>query len=459
MCSMTSMAQGNSDNERAEKLTTAYQQMAFSLFNEVIKNEDENVCFSPLSAQIALSMLQNGAGEPTLSLMQQAMGTAGYTLDEVNAFNQSLTKKLTKRPEFNYIENPYVSEEEMRASFDTYHPLCEIANALWNRPDVEICKPFSDCLQTYYDAGTGPVEFSTQQGIDYINGWVKEKTHGLIEEIYHEPQPDDLAIVLINSLYLKAAWLTPFLKELTQKGAFHSSAGKELQADMMYVSGTDFTVAEAGQFRSVTIPYYNDFSMTVFMPAEGYRLPSFSYEDWKEAMDVYASMRYDDQVGVNLKLPKFDVEGKYDLIPPLCAMGMAGIFQSGSDFTKMCLANKMVSGIFQMDKIKVDEEGTEAAAVTVVEESDGIPPTPAKIVDFFVDRPFYFTIESTKSKSILFIGRILDPGTEKSGSTTGIETTSDSQKNAPVYDLSGRLLSRIPDTGIFIQNGKKFIRR
>ena len=150
---LTTMAQTT-----AEKLSTAYQQVAFNMFGEMTKAEDGNLCFSPLSAQIALSMLQNGAAGNTLTQMQQAFGTAGFSLEEMNQYNQSVIQQLTNRPEFHYYENGWQSLEEQQKQFDAMYPKCEIANALWNRPDVQVLPSFTDCLKSYYDAEIAPVQ-------------------------------------------------------------------------------------------------------------------------------------------------------------------------------------------------------------------------------------------------------------------------------------------------------------
>ena len=454
--SLTTMAQGSAEIQNSNaNLAESYQKVAINLFNEVIKNEKDNVCFSPLSAQLALSMLQNGAKGQTLNLMQKTLGTEGLSQEDVNKYNQLVIKTLTDRPDFNH------DDKELLAIFDTMYPTCEIANALWNRPDVEICQPFADCLSTYYDADIAPVRFYLQEGIDYVNGWVNEKTHGLINSIYKEPQSTDLAIVLVNALYLKAAWAIPFWKELTKKEQFYLEDGKTVQTDMMFVSDPGFTTGQTGSFRCVNIPYYNSFYMTVFVPADGYELPDFNYEDWKTAVNLIKFPNDDyKQVGVNLKLPKFNIDGNYNLIPALKSMGMAGIFDSSADFTKMCEDNKSVSAVQQFDIIKVDEDGTEAAAVTIIEATESIPIQPEKNIDFFVDRPFYFTIENTQTNTILFMGKVMNPGGSISGEATGIkESLPDNQTNAPVFDLSGRRLSHIPAHGIYIQNGRKYIRR
>lgn len=451
---MTTMAQTT-----AEKLSTAYQQVAFNMFGEMTKAEDGNLCFSPLSAQIALSMLQNGAAGNTLTQMQQAFGTDGFSLEEMNQYNQSVIQQLTNRPEFHYYENGWQSLEEQQKQFDAMYPKCEIANALWNRPDVQVLPSFTDCLKAYYDAEIAPVVFSSQEGVDYMNGWVDEKTHGLIPSIYNEPLSPDVALLLVNALYFKAAWAVPFWKELTKQDKFYLSDGTVTQTEMMTTGSTVFDVTETGAFRCVTMPYANNFCMTVFVPKEGYELPAFSLENWKNAVDAYRIYLYSKSiktVGVNLKFPKLDFGGQYNLVPMFKTLGWTDF----TDFSNQCNPSKFVSAAFQVDKIKVDEEGTEAAAVTVIEMTESIEEPPSKIIDFFVDRPFYFTIENISTNTILFMGKVMNPGTGQSGNPTSIaDIPAPQPDNSPIYDLSGRQLKQIPAHGIYIQNGKKYFRR
>ena len=445
--------------EVTDKLTSSYQQVAFNLFNELAETEDGNICFSPLSAQIALLMLQNGAGGNTLSQMQKVLGTEGASSDAVNLYNQSLIQILTYRPDFDPSQWRWYgaeSDEEARKHYEAFYPLCEIANALWNRPDVVVNSPFTSCLQDYYDAGTGSVAFSTQEGIDYVNGWVNEHTHGLIPQLYAMPQSPDLALVLANSLYLKAAWAVPFWKELTTKENFYKEDGTVVQTDMMFVSDPAFRIAEVGSFKCVRIPYSNLFYMTVFMPADGYQLPEISYNDWIQAIERFAEKLYTD-VGVNLKLPKYEIEGRYDLIPALKSLGMTDAFMPCCDFKAVCNKNLPISAVYQLDKIKVDEEGTEAAAVTVIEETESVGPS--KIVDFFVDKPFYFTIENLRTNTVLFMGKVTNPTGGNSGQPTQISDVPADGKKTEIFDLSGRPLRQIPEHGFYIRNGRKFLRR
>ena len=184
-------------------LATRQQQFAFDIFQKVIQNEKEgeNICFSPFSASMALSLVQNGAANNTLDELQTVLGFKGLSCEEVNLYNQQLTERLTSIPPFIYDPNGDLTEAQAREQYVWEHPICELANALWTKVGFSCYESFYETLRTYYDAGIGSVDFCTQEGIDEVNGWVDEKTHGLIPQIYDEPQDPFLMVVLANMLY------------------------------------------------------------------------------------------------------------------------------------------------------------------------------------------------------------------------------------------------------------------
>lgn len=388
-------------------LSDACQQTAFTLFNKLTKETDTdgNICFSPLSAQIALSMVQNGAEGNTLNEMHSALGTDSYTDEEVNSFYKSLINTLTTRPKFDPEQWKWwsgESEEDARKRYDAAYPICEIANSVWHRPNVTLYDSFTDILTASYDAGFGAVWFNTEEGIEEINCWVNHKTHGLIPKLYNTPQSDYLAVVLADALYFKGAWKNPFDKELTKPDLFYLADGTTAQTDMMCASD-QFASTTGHKFRTITMPYgKGDFSMTLFVPVADTMLPELSYGDWLRTINT--ENNYHDY---SLFLPRFDFSGKYDLIPSLKQMGIEDAFNPfNADFTRMTDNDVVISKVYQLSDISVDEDGTEAAAVTVIEMEDSAMPEPDDYEEFRVDRPFYFTIENRKEQSVLFVGRV-----------------------------------------------------
>ena len=445
------------------QLTRSYQHSAFALFNAVAEREQNNVCFSPLSVQMALSMVQNGAAGNTLSQLQQALGTTGFTNEEIGQFNAKLSKALTERPTdmMDYIEQEAewagMNPQEM---YDGWYPKCELANALWTRPNVHLYDTFVEALRTYYDAGVDAVWFDTWEGIEKINGWVNERTHSLIPKLYDEPQSEDLAVVLMNALYFKGSWTNPFYPEDTEKGDFLLNDETYAKVDMMFTRDR-FDCAITPSFRTITL-YYGaemDFSMTLFVPLEGTALPPLNPEDWTAAMKPTC-------LHINLYMPRFQIDQKkYDLIEVLQSLGVTDAFDGRkADFTKMCEVNRAIDKIYQLSKIIVDENGTEAAALTVIEMYDGIDLTrPEDYQDFKVDRPFYFTIQNRKANTILFVGRVTQLAGEL-GQVDGVKrptpdpSRDGGEKAGAVYDLWGRKIAPLTlPRGIFIIDGRKVV--
>lgn len=140
--SLSGMAQ-----DATSQLTAAYQHSAFALFNALAQQEKENVCFSPLSVQMALSMVQNGAAGNTLNQLQRVLGTEGFSNVEIGQFNQNLTQTLTTRPPYKEEYFNFDPETDPQDMYDGMYPQCELANSLWRRPDVQLYDDFVQALR------------------------------------------------------------------------------------------------------------------------------------------------------------------------------------------------------------------------------------------------------------------------------------------------------------------------
>ena len=441
---MSAMAQ-----DSTEPLETIYQKFAFTLFNKVAEDGNKNVILSPFSAQIALSMVQNGAANNTLAEIQEAMGTTGYTNEQVNAYNQQLTERLTYRPPFSF--NPsYQTEEEAREQYDYSYPVFETANGIWASIGESLLDEYKEQMTTIYDAEVGNVDFGAQQGIDYINGWVSDKTHQHIPSILDEPD-GNIAVLLANALYFNGCWTTPFDSDLTETAKFHLADGKTMDVDMMKTEEIYCRTTTSEKFNTVTLPYgKGDFSMTIFLPTENQSIPQLTYDDWLLATDANAPIK-----DFELRMPKFEIEGKYDMVDLFKSLGMEEAFTGSADFSRMSNFGLFIGDIFQSGKICVNEKGTEAAAVTVIIMGRGNPSPPET---FVVDHPFYFTLENNATHTILFMGRMMEISSS-AGSPQGIKdipvTPTTDHK---IYDLQGRALQQAPTKGVYIQDGKKYIK-
>ncbi len=443
--SMSMMAQ-----ESLQPLETIYQKFSFTLFDKVAEDIDENVIFSPLSAQIALSMLENGAGGNTLSEIREVLGTADYDMEQVNVYNQTLTKQLTYRPPYEWNPRWGQEEEDYKEFYDAQYPICEIANGLWTRCGTPMHDSFLIALRSYYEAETAQVDFGLQESIDQINRWVSEKTHQLIPSILNEPN-DDIWLLLANALYFKGSWSNPFSEVDTHVEPFHLTDGTSIDVDMMQQSD-NFKTTTTQHFKTVTLPYGSgDFSMTIFLPIDEQAFPSLTYDDWQTAVSSSTNLY------LKLQMPKFSIEGEYNLKDILKELGITDAFKTTADFSNMTTKGGGIDQIFQCGKIIVDEKGTEAAAVTVIEATDCVPPEADET--FVIDRPFYFTIEHNITHTLLFMGHMAYvQETNKSPNGINDRPIMSPTTRHQIYDLYGRLLQQAPSKGVYIQDGKKYVR-
>ena len=190
--------------------------------------------------------------------------------------------------------------------------------------------------------------------------------------------------------------------------------------------------------------------MTIFLPTEEQNIPQLTYDDWLTATDENAL-----KVCLEVKMPKFEIEGKYGLVDIFKSLGMEDAFTAEADFSQLSNHPLSISNIFQSGKIIVNEKGTEAAAVTVVEINESIP-CPSDT--FVVDHPFYFTLENNNTHTILFVGRMMEISTSAGSSQYISHIQNNPTTNHQFYDLSGRALRQAPAKGIYIKDGKKCVR-
>ena len=282
-----------------------------------------------------------------------------------------------------------------------------IANSVWGRKGVEFTKPFLDLCSQDYSASAKIVDFASPTAVLKINGWVSDKTHGLIKTIVESFGADDVAL-LLSAVHFQSKWAEPFDPRLTSTRPFHLFSGSRVERQMMMQHG-DFGYLETSSFLAVALPFvHNRFCLYVFVPRAANGLPSFvkklSDDKWQAWMSGF---RPED---INLSLPKFRLEYETDLKPSLTAMGMTTAFDPAhADFTPMVAKSPLrpvwLSGAKHKVFVEVDEEGARAAATSGFGEY-GADAEPRDVV---VDRPFFFAITDTWSGAMLFTGVVYDP--------------------------------------------------
>ena len=355
---------------------------AFKIFKEVSAMNGANTFFSPLSLNLALGMLYNGASGDTRSEMADVLGIAYFTDDEINTYYQKMSQALLN-----------------------VDPLTEIgiANSIWYRTGFPVKQPFIDINQQYFDAEVNALDFSEPDAADIINAWCAEKTNDKIEEIVTSPISDGVMMYLINALYFKSSWLIEFDKANTKQDDFTTSDNRKVTVNMMEQSMTTKNYVDQ-QLQCVELPYGNEaFSMVLVLPGNGMDIDRLiAYLDDATWQNIINNLW---EGNVVLKMPRFKIECDLPLNDPVMNIGMTKIFQGGleniSDY------GLFVSDIRQKTFVEVNEVGTEAAAVTVIEfNSIGQHNEPFV---FYANRPFLYLIKEKSTGAILFIGRMDEP--------------------------------------------------
>lgn len=357
----------------------------FNVFKEIVKHEpDANVVISPVSISLCLGMAQNGAAPSILEDMRSTLGLSGYALESADQAYRDLMDYL------------------MTLDFWVQ---CRVANSVWYRDGWTLNEGFRRNCETYFDSEVKGLDFYSQDAPDIINRWVDDKTGGRIPEIILEPIDPQIQIILVNAVYFKGFWTHKFNRNSTGDAWFTLADGSRQRCRMMYQGpGNHYTAFEGPNFFGMDLAYGDSiFSMTVLLPKPGVHVDSVivdldqaNWKAWTGGFEPWYGMLY---------MPKFELEYFVELEPALRVLGMGEAFDSPCAFTKMfedmCI---FLAWVRHRTYIRVDEDGTEAAAVTDAGGATGIPP------EFRIDRPFVFLIRDNRSDTVLFLGKVADPG-------------------------------------------------
>jgi|WetSurMetagenome_2_1015567.scaffolds.fasta_scaffold36315_1 serine protease inhibitor len=374
----------------SEQVIEADNEFGFDLFQQVISlNPSVNHFISPTSVALALAMTYNGASGETKAEMEATLRKSGLTNEEINSSYQSLIAVLKS-----------VDQQV----------LLEIANSIWYSQCFHVLPEFISVNQEYYDAQVSLLDFSDQESPDIINEWVSEKTHKRINSVINEI-PADVVMYLINAIYFKGKWKYEFDKSKTVDGGFTTSDGETVTIKYMNQTA-GVSQMSTDDFSMIELPYgRGNFSMLVLLPNEGKTtqniLDALTSENWNLWMSELSLRNLD------IRLPKFTFEYNHLLNKELISMGMVNAFGDLADFSGINgTGNLCISKVIHKSFVDVNEEGTEAAAVTVVAiEVTSMPQNQV----FNVDHPFIFAIRETTTGAILFLGRVQDPLIKENG--------------------------------------------
>jgi serine protease inhibitor len=355
----------------------------FKLLNENAENTD-NIFISPTSISLALAMTYNGAKGNTKTAMEEALQKSGLSVQEINEIYQSLSDDLVQ------------IDPEVQLT---------IANSIWYKNTMNVEQDFITTNQNYYHAMVSPLDFSDPMSVNIINNWVATNTNNKIKTIIESISPFD-RMFLINAIYFKGKWKYQFDESNTFDRNFYPDNEAELLSPFMYQE-TDLNIVSSDLLIGAELPYGDgDFSMVILMPQSDKTiddlLGEFTSSNWNQWI-----AQFELKTEMDLFIPKFKFEYKSHLKQELASLGMGIAFSDQADFSGISTdENLFISDVLHKTFIEVNEEGTEAAAVTsVTVGTTSVGP----INEFVADRPFLFVIKENSTNAIVFMGRMNKP--------------------------------------------------
>ena len=363
----------------------ASNDFSLALFRAVnARKAGENVVISPFSASVALGMTMNGADGATLDAMQRTLGVAGRPLAEVNAAYRDLTRLLLELD----------GSVELRS-----------ASSIWYRQGVPFEPAFLETSRTMFGAEVRAADFGDEAGtLRAINGWASDRTNGKIETVLETISPDEV-MFLLNALYFKGAWRTQFDPARTRPAPFRLADGSVREVPTMSREKARLRVGASDGVEVGELAYGRGaFVMTILLPPPGGSadalVASLTPARWEQLLATLAERELD------VHLPRFRLEYEDEWKDVLTTLGMGVAFDdAAADFSRLSPLGRdmFLTFVKQNVFIDVNEQGTEAAAVTTVGVGlTSLPPS------FRVDRPFVFAIRERLSGAVLFVGKVAE---------------------------------------------------
>ena len=359
-------------------------------------NSGKSFIYSPLSITYVLGMVNDAATGKTEQELEQTLGFHKGGIQAVNDYCKKLIDGLPK------VDNKVT---------------LNIANAIFVNKDYTLKKQFQQDIETYYDAKAESLDFSSPQTLSHINGWCNEKTNDMIPTILDEVNPDMMSY-LLNAIYFKADWASKFDQKNTKEETFTTEKGKT-KLPLMH-QNVLISYLKTDTYSSVIIPYGSGlWNMTVLLPEEGKTTDDVIKEVVESSVLnnhgwCLTGMNTFQGYEVDLKLPRFETASDTDdledgLVGLMKKMGINLAFDRYyAEIPNMCETPVYIDMMRQKAKIKVNEEGSEAAAVTVagmMKNSFSSGPIEYPKATFHANRPFVYVIREASSGVILFVGK------------------------------------------------------
>ena len=359
---------------------------AFDIFSSILENEGsgKNIIISPLSISYALSMTLNGAAGATREAMLEALRVNGITPEEINDSYRDLTEALLTVDK---------------------RVIMNIANSVWTEDRISPKQSFIDILEDYYSAESQEFSITDPGAPDKINEWIEDNTNGLIKEMVDKLE-DNTVMLFINAIYFKGKWKLQFDEKETREEPFYKPGGDSEDVPMMKQTD-DFRIYDGDGFKLAEFPYgQGNFVMDIILPDAADGIPALlstltdaAFTGWIQQMTARET---------DIFIPRFKYGYKKKLKEILSGMGMGVAFTEFADFSNITEeADLLINDVTHQAFIETNEEGTEAAAATIVDI--GLTSMPLDPTVFKADHPFIYIIRETTTGSIIFMGVVADP--------------------------------------------------
>jgi serine protease inhibitor len=371
-----------------KELIDSANRFAFDLFKPILDDAkgSENIMISPFSISSALSMTLNGSANETFEAMRKALRLEGKTLDQINSTYLKLMTDMVPL--------------DKRVVF-------EIANSVWVEKKLVVKQPFITDLKNWYLAEARDIDVTDPKAVDIVNGWIAGKTHDKITDMLDRLDPG-VAMLLINAVYFNGKWRYQFDIKDTRDESFYTGPSVPETVPMMHLT-ENLKVIKRNKLTIAEIPYgQGNYTMVVLLPDENVTNQEVNKlltpSNWLEWMDLLADNTHETE----LSMPRFKYEYKRDLNDDLINLGMEIAFTGNADFSRISDQGLMISRVLHQTFIETNEEGTEAAAATVVEIVYG-GANPSSVEKVTLDHPFIYFIRESTTGTIIFMGRVGDP--------------------------------------------------
>ena len=357
---------------------------AFRFLQQIDQNAESDWFVSPVSLQFLLGLVLDGAAGETAG---EICRTLGYPDGQAEAVDAYCRKMLSELPRLDKATK------------------LSLANAIFFNRMMKIEPSYKKRVESAYDAEVESLDFTRKEAsLRIINGWCSKQTNGLIPSVLDDVSPDMFAY-LLNALYFKGSWSDPFNRNYTRERTFTLESGRKKEIKMMEKE-RKFPYYEDDACQAVRLSYGNGaYSMVILLPKKGHSVSglvtTLDADGWKE---LRRKMHSDTRI--NVWLPPFESKYHVKLNDILCAMGMPRSFGPKADFKPMSPDALWLSFVQQDAVIKVDEEGTEAAAITSAGMLGATAvAAPPRVINFHCDHPFLYLITESGTGSILFAGK------------------------------------------------------